>query len=70
MDVYEGTRPGHSTFYGSTTASIYDNFPYNQDIKKHNMELTTWWCGTSGYSGSTSEYGLNPSRSSSDTSSR
>uniref|UniRef100_A0A2C9W570 non-specific serine/threonine protein kinase n=1 Tax=Manihot esculenta TaxID=3983 RepID=A0A2C9W570_MANES len=70
MDVYEGTRPGHSTFYGSTTASIYDNFPYNQHIKKHNMELTTWWCGTSGYSGSTSEYGLNPSRSSSDTSSR
>ncbi|KAF2286945.1 hypothetical protein GH714_035934 [Hevea brasiliensis] len=41
MDLYEGTRPGHSTFYGSAS-SFYDNFQYKQDIKKHNMELATW----------------------------
>ncbi|KAJ9183471.1 hypothetical protein P3X46_007317 [Hevea brasiliensis] len=69
MDLYEGTRPGHSTFYGSAS-SFYDNFQYKQDIKKHNMELATWRHGASAYSGTTSEYGLNPSSSSSDTGSR
>ncbi|OVA06216.1 Protein kinase domain [Macleaya cordata] len=57
------------TVYGSHESSDYDTFQYNEDIKKfRKMALNSQEYGSSEYSGGgpTSEYGLNPSGSSSE----
>lgn len=66
-DLNEGIRPGHSTVYSSHGSSDYDTAQYNEDMKKfRKMALQSREYGSSEYSGPTSEYGLNPSGSSSE----
>ncbi|KAJ0491360.1 putative protein kinase RLK-Pelle-PERK-1 family [Helianthus annuus] len=61
-DLNDGTRPGHSSSYGS---SDYDTAQYNADmVKFRKMALGTQEYATSEYSRPTSEYGLYPSGSS------
>ncbi|KAL6006234.1 Proline-rich receptor-like protein kinase perk1 [Asimina triloba] len=64
----EGVTPGHSTLYGSYGSSDYDTGMYREDMKKfRKMALGSQEYGSSEYSGrATSEYGLNPSASSSE----
>eukprot|EP01018_Ginkgo_biloba_P001912 Gb_17682 [translate_table: standard] len=65
-DLNEGVRPGHSTMYSSYESSDYDSSQYSEDMKKfRKMALGSQEYGSE-YSGPTSEYGLNPSVSSSD----
>ncbi|KAK7251571.1 hypothetical protein RIF29_34884 [Crotalaria pallida] len=69
-DLNDGTRPGHSTVYSSHGSSDYDTAQYKKDMDKfRKMALETQEYGGGGsseYSGPTSEYGLNPSDSSSE----
>ncbi|KAI3446981.1 hypothetical protein Pfo_003646 [Paulownia fortunei] len=67
-DLNEGIRPGHSTVYSSYGSSDYDTVQYNEDMKKfRKMALASQEYGSSDqYSNPTSEYGLNPSGSSSE----
>ncbi|KAK6151799.1 hypothetical protein DH2020_014434 [Rehmannia glutinosa] len=67
-DLNEGIRPGHSTVYSSYGSSDYDTVQYNEDMKKfRKMALASQDYGsTDQYSNPTSEYGLNPSGSSSE----
>ncbi|XP_009380552.2 proline-rich receptor-like protein kinase PERK1 [Musa acuminata AAA Group] len=66
-DLHEGIRPGHSRFYSSYGSSDYDSGQYNEDMKKfRKMALTTQEYASSEYSAPTSEYGRNPSASSSE----
>ncbi|KAH6803212.1 proline extensin-like receptor kinase 1 [Perilla frutescens var. frutescens] len=67
-DLNEGIRPGHSTVYSSYGSSDYDTNQYNEDMKKfRKMALASQEYGsTDQYSNPTSEYGLNPSGSSSE----
>lgn len=71
-DLNEGIRPGHSTIYSSHESSDYDTQQYKEDmIKFRKMALGTQeYAGSSEYSAATSEYGLNPSGSSSENQSR
>ncbi|RDX95593.1 Proline-rich receptor-like protein kinase PERK1, partial [Mucuna pruriens] len=71
-DLNEGVRPGHSTMYSSHESSDYDTVQYKEDMKKfRKMALGTQEYGASSeYSAATSEYGLNPSGSSSEAQSR
>ncbi|CAJ2636813.1 unnamed protein product [Trifolium pratense] len=71
-DLNEGIRPGHSSVYSSHESSDYDTQQYKDDmIKFRKMALGTQeYAGSSEYSAATSEYGLNPSGSSSETQSR
>ncbi|XP_057768141.1 proline-rich receptor-like protein kinase PERK1 [Salvia miltiorrhiza] len=71
-DLNEGIRPGHSTVYSSHGSSDYDTTQYNEDmIKFRKMALGSQEYGSSGlYSNPTSEYGLNPSGSSSEAQTR
>jgi hypothetical protein len=65
-DLNEGVRPGHSRVMGSYSSSDYDTGQYNEDLKKFKKMAL----GSSGLQSSqqtpTSEYGQNPSVSSSD----
>lgn len=67
-DLNEGIRPGHSNVYSSYGSSDYDTNQYNEDMKKfRKMALGSQEYGsTDQYSNPTSEYGLNPSGSSSE----
>jgi serine/threonine protein kinase len=68
-DLNEGIRPGHSSLYSSHGSSVdYDTMQYNEDMKKiRKTALGTQEYGASSeYSRPTSEYGLNPSGSSSE----
>ena len=66
-DLDEGIRPGHSSVYSSHGSSDYDTAEYNKDmIKFRKMALGTQEYASSEYSRPTSEYGLNPSGSSSE----
>ncbi|KAG9153183.1 hypothetical protein Leryth_020592 [Lithospermum erythrorhizon] len=68
-DLNEGTKPGHSTVYGSYEGSDYDASQYNEDLQKfRKMALASQDYSSTEYSGggNTSEYGLNPSGSSSE----
>ncbi|ERM98577.1 hypothetical protein AMTR_s00109p00039350 [Amborella trichopoda] len=65
-DLNEGVRPGHSHVY-SYGSSDYDSGMYNEDMKKfRKMALASQDYGSSEYSNPTSDYGLNPSASSSE----
>ncbi|KAM5547750.1 proline-rich receptor-like protein kinase PERK1 [Rosa sericea] len=74
-DLNEGIRPGHSSLYSSHGSSDYDSRPY--DTKQRNLDMINHrkmalesqeYGASSEYSGgrTTSEYGLNPSGSSSE----
>ncbi|PRQ46554.1 putative protein kinase RLK-Pelle-PERK-1 family [Rosa chinensis] len=74
-DLNEGIRPGHSSVYSSHGSSDYDSRPY--DTKQRNLDMINHrkmalesqeYGASSEYSGgrTTSEYGLNPSGSSSE----
>ena len=74
-DLNEGIRPGHSSLYSSHGSSDFDSRPY--DTKQRNLDLINHrkmalesqeYGASSEYSGgrTTSEYGLNPSGSSSE----
>ncbi|KAM7275659.1 hypothetical protein ACFE04_017525 [Oxalis oulophora] len=68
-DLHEGIRPGNSSQYSSHGSSAdYDTMQYKEDMKKfRKMALASEEYGPStGYSRPTSEYGLNPSGSSSE----
>ncbi|KAG6411218.1 hypothetical protein SASPL_129296 [Salvia splendens] len=67
-DLNEGITPGHSSVYSSNGSTDYDAAQYNEDMKKfRKMALGTQEYGSSGLcSNPTSEYGLNPSGSSSE----
>ncbi|KAL2555196.1 Proline-rich receptor-like protein kinase PERK5 [Forsythia ovata] len=67
-DLNEGIRPGHSSVYSSYGSSDYDAMQYNEDMKKfRKIALASQEYGsTDQYSNPTSEYGLNPSVSSSE----
>lgn len=70
-DLNEGIRPGHSALYSSHGSSDYDTSQYNEDLKKfRKMALASQEYGSSEYSDPTSEYGVNPSVSGSENSSR
>ncbi|KAK6264066.1 hypothetical protein SCA6_019500 [Theobroma cacao] len=64
-DLNEGITPGHSTVFSSYGSSDYSATQYKEDIKKfRKMALESQELGSSEYSGHTSDYGLNPSSSS------
>ncbi|XP_051148886.1 proline-rich receptor-like protein kinase PERK1 [Andrographis paniculata] len=68
-DLNEGIRPGHSNVYSSYGSSDYDADQYNEDMKRfRKMALASQehGGGSDQYSNPTSEYGLNPSGSSSE----
>ncbi|KAL9251363.1 Proline-rich receptor-like protein [Drosera capensis] len=70
----EGVKPGQSTVYGSSAggSSDYDASTYSTDLKKfRQMAFGSQEFGSSMYTGdgNTSEYGLNPSSSSTSTNS-
>lgn len=66
-DLNKGIKPGHSNFYGGSFASSdYDNTNYSADIKRfRRVALESQECGSE-YSGATSDFGVNPSASSSE----
>ncbi|KAM7250368.1 hypothetical protein ACFE04_022251 [Oxalis oulophora] len=68
-DLNEGVKPGQSTFFSSSAdTSEYDASSYSTDMKKfRKIALDSREYGSSEY-GATSEYGLNPSSSSSEAS--
>ncbi|XP_019704429.2 proline-rich receptor-like protein kinase PERK15 [Elaeis guineensis] len=67
-DLNEGIKPGHSRFFSSYSSSDYDSGQYNNNMKKfRKMALpTTQDYASSEFSAPTSEYGQNPSASSSE----
>ncbi|KAH9608000.1 hypothetical protein KSS87_017628 [Heliosperma pusillum] len=70
-DLNEGVRPGHSSMYNSQGSSDYDSGQYKEDMKKfRQMALVSQEQGSSEYGGTTSEYGMNPSSSSTEEASR
>ncbi|KAK9706026.1 hypothetical protein RND81_07G099900 [Saponaria officinalis] len=70
-DLNEGIRPGHSSMYSSYGSSDYETGQYNEDMKKfRQVALASQEYGSSEYGGTTSEYGLYPSGSSSEGPSR
>ena len=63
-DLNEGVKPGHSSIYSS---SDYDSGQYRDDMKRfRKMALASQEYSSSEYGGTTSEYGVNPSGSSSE----
>lgn len=67
-DLNEGIAPGHSKAYSSYGSSDYDTMQYNDDMRKfRKMAFGSQEHGSTGqYSNPTSEFGLNPSSSSSE----
>ncbi|KAJ9190181.1 hypothetical protein P3X46_001409 [Hevea brasiliensis] len=64
-DLSDGITPGHSMIYGSYGRSDYSSSQYKEDLKKfRKMALESQEHGSSEYSGVTSEYGVQPSSSS------
>ncbi|KAG9456077.1 hypothetical protein H6P81_000585 [Aristolochia fimbriata] len=70
-DLNEGVTPGHSRMYGSSdydsTSQQYNTGQYNEDMRRmRKLALESQDYASSEYSQPTSEYGLNPSGSSSE----
>lgn len=66
-DLNEGVKPGNSSAFGSTSSSDYDTQAYNADMKKfRKMALQSEEFPSSEFGADTSEYGVNPSSSSSE----
>lgn len=69
-NLTEGVKPGHSSMFSSGGSSEYDMGAYNADMARfRKMALGTQELGSTN-GGPTSEYGLNPSSSSSGDSSQ
>lgn len=66
-DLNEGMKPGQSMAFGSSNGSSdYDSTSYTSNMRKfHRAALASHDFGSSDYGGATSDYGLNPSASSS-----
>lgn len=65
-DLNEGVKPGQSAMYnpnGSGTTEVYDTRAYNADMVQFKKMVMSTQEFNSGESGSTTEYGLNPSLS-------
>ncbi|KAL5558804.1 hypothetical protein UlMin_035015 [Ulmus minor] len=67
-DLHEGITPGNSTFFNSSGNSNYNANQYKHDIHNFNITIADQASasGSSMQSGSTSEYGIIPSLSSSE----
>ncbi|GLU22214.1 hypothetical protein SLE2022_383050 [Rubroshorea leprosula] len=66
-DLNRGMTPGYSTAFSSLGSLDYSTTQYKEDLKKfRKMALETRELASSEYSGLTSEYGVNPSTSSTD----
>ncbi|KAJ4845858.1 hypothetical protein Tsubulata_044570 [Turnera subulata] len=66
-DLCEGiVRPGHSTFLSSSRSSNSSSFQHNYEVNNFNGTPSNFQFGTGRYTGTTSEYGLDLSSSSSD----
>lgn len=64
-DLNEGVKPGQSSYFGSSS-EIYEAGSYSANMRKlRKKALDSQEYGSSEY-GATSEYGLNPSSSSDD----
>ncbi|XP_059460823.1 proline-rich receptor-like protein kinase PERK2 isoform X2 [Corylus avellana] len=66
MDFDEGMPPGLGSLYGYSGSSNFDAQKCMEEMKKFSMALESQEYGFSKYSESTSEYGLDPSGSSSE----
>lgn len=65
-DLNDGVKPGQSSYFGSGTSSEYDASSYSADMKRfRKVALDSREYASSDYGG-TSEYGLNPSSTSSE----
>ncbi|KAH8504334.1 hypothetical protein H0E87_011842 [Populus deltoides] len=62
-------RPRNNALYGSSISSSSSTYQYKENMKSFNMARGSTQDGISGNTGTTSEYGLNPSSSSSEASS-
>ncbi|KAH9613860.1 hypothetical protein KSS87_013091 [Heliosperma pusillum] len=70
-DLNEGMRPGQSSMYSSYGSSDYESGQYKEDMKRfRQVALASQDYGSSEYGGTTSEYGMYPSGSSSEGPSR
>ena len=67
-DLNDGVKPGQSSYFGSGTSSDYDASSYSADMKRFRKVALESREYTSSDYGGTSEYGLNPSATSSDNS--
>ncbi|KAL6215600.1 hypothetical protein ACLB2K_015029 [Fragaria x ananassa] len=67
MDLREGVAPGNSAVYNGTGNSYYNSRQYEEDLKNSTVTMPSPEYGISRYAETTSEYGLNPSGSSSET---
>ncbi|KAL7141759.1 hypothetical protein ABFS83_08G075300 [Erythranthe nasuta] len=70
-DLNEGVKPGQSQAYNpaNTNRDIYDTGAYNADLMKfRQMVMSTQEVNSTDYGATTSEYGINPSVSSGDSS--
>lgn len=68
-DLNEGLRPGHSAVYSSYGSADYDNTQYKEDLKKFRkmaLDVESQEHNSSDYSGPTSDFGHQPSGSSSE----
>ena len=64
-ELSDGITPGHSMMYGSYGSTDYSSGQYKEDLKKfRKMALDSQELASSEYSGVTSEFGLQPSSSS------
>ncbi|PHT54686.1 Proline-rich receptor-like protein kinase PERK1 [Capsicum baccatum] len=67
-DLNEGIKPRHNTLCSSYTSTDYDTLQYNEDMKKFRkmaLAISQEYGSSDQYNNPTSEYGLNPSGSSS-----
>ncbi|XP_062018807.1 proline-rich receptor-like protein kinase PERK1 [Rosa rugosa] len=67
MDLQEGVTPGNSAVYNCLGNSHYNSRQYEEDLKNSTVTMPSQEYGISRYTETTSEYGLNPSGSSSET---
>ncbi|KAI3716323.1 hypothetical protein L6452_23580 [Arctium lappa] len=65
-DLDEGTKPGHSKFNGSHESSDFDTAQYREDLKKFQKMAFESQNNSSGWSAPTSNFGQQPSGSSSE----
>ncbi|KAM5565473.1 proline-rich receptor-like protein kinase PERK1 [Rosa sericea] len=67
MDLRGGVTPGNSAVYNCLGNSHYNSRQYEEDLKNSTVTMPSQEYGISIYTETTSEYGLNPSGSSSET---
>lgn len=66
-DLNEGVAPGHSTVFDSYGSTDYDTIQYKEDLRKfQKLALESQDQGPGEFSGPSSEFGQQPSASSSE----